>query len=103
VQAHGFAHEARYLQHLIREGRQVTNLNAGPGNLDGAVAATYEETALKRLMSLHGTREAEVDHLLRAGKLVDLYKVVREGLRVSEPRYSIKNLEIFYGNNAPAR
>lgn len=58
--------------------------------------AAYEETALKRLMSLHGTREAEVDHLLRAGKLVDLYKVVREGLRVSEPRYSIKNLETFY-------
>ena len=58
--------------------------------------AAYEETALKRLMSLHGTREAEVDHLLRAGKLIDLYKVVREGLRVSEPRYSIKNLETFY-------
>lgn len=60
--------------------------------------AAYEETALKRLMSLHGTREAEVDQLLRAGKLVDLYKVVREGLRVSEPRYSIKNLETFYAN-----
>lgn len=60
--------------------------------------AAYEETALKRLMSLHGTREAEVDQLLRAGKLVDLYKVVREGLRVSEPRYSIKNLETFYAD-----
>lgn len=58
--------------------------------------AAYEETALKRLMCLHGTREAEVDHLLRTGKLVDLYKVVREGLRVSEPRYSIKNIETFY-------
>lgn len=58
--------------------------------------APYEETALKRLMCLHGTREAEIDHLLRTGKLVDLYKVVREGLRTSEPRYSIKNLETFY-------
>jgi uncharacterized protein len=58
--------------------------------------AHYEETALKRLMSLHGTREAEVDYLLRAGKLIDLYKVVREGIRVSEPRYSIKNIEHFY-------
>jgi len=58
--------------------------------------AAYEETALKRLMSLHGTREKEVDHLLRRQKLVDLYKVVREGLRVSEPRYSIKNIEHFY-------
>ena len=58
--------------------------------------AHYEETGLKKLMSLHGTREAEVDNLLRAKKLVDLYKVVREGIRVSEPRYSIKNIEHFY-------
>ncbi|MFW6055627.1 MAG: TM0106 family RecB-like putative nuclease, partial [Thermodesulfobacteriota bacterium] len=58
--------------------------------------AHYEATALKKLMSLHGTREVEVDNLLRAGKLVDLYKVVRESLRVSEPSYSIKNLEHFY-------
>ncbi len=58
--------------------------------------AAYEKTALKRLMSLHGTCEAEVDHLLRTEKLVDLYKVVRESLLVSEPRYSIKNLETFY-------
>jgi predicted RecB family nuclease len=58
--------------------------------------ATYEVTALKKMMSLHGTREAEVDSLLRHGKLVDLYKVVKEGLRVSEPKYSIKNIENFY-------
>ena len=58
--------------------------------------AHYEETALKRLMSFHGTREAEVDNLLRFGKLIDLYKVVREGIRISEPRYSIKNVEHFY-------
>ncbi|MBW6508969.1 MAG: TM0106 family RecB-like putative nuclease, partial [Desulfuromonadales bacterium] len=55
--------------------------------------APYEETALKRLMSLHGTCEAEVDHLLRSNKLVDLYKVVSEAILISEPRYSIKNLE----------
>jgi uncharacterized protein len=58
--------------------------------------ASYEESALKRLMSLHGTCEAEVDHLLRTEKLVDLYKVVHEGVLVSESRYSIKNLETFY-------
>jgi predicted RecB family nuclease len=58
--------------------------------------AAYEATALKKLMSLHGTREADVDNLLRRAKLVDLYKVVREGMRVSEPRYSIKNIERFY-------
>jgi uncharacterized protein len=58
--------------------------------------ASYEESALKRLMSYHGTREAEVDNLLRKRKMVDLYKVVREGIRVSEPRYSLKNIEKFY-------
>ena len=58
--------------------------------------AHYEQTALKKLMSLHGTREAEVDNLLRAGKMIDLYKVVREAMRVSEPRYSLKNIEHFY-------
>ncbi|MBF0181512.1 MAG: TM0106 family RecB-like putative nuclease [Magnetococcales bacterium] len=56
----------------------------------------YEETALKRLASRYGTREDEVDDLLRGRKLVDLYKVVREAIRVSEPSYSIKNLETFY-------
>lgn len=58
--------------------------------------AHYEREALKRLMSLHGIREAEVDDLLRSDRLVDLYKVVREAIRISEPRYSIKNLEAFY-------
>jgi uncharacterized protein len=58
--------------------------------------AHYELTALKRLMSLHGIRETEIDQLLRQGKFIDLYHVVREAIRVSEPGYSIKNLEAFY-------
>jgi uncharacterized protein len=37
-----------------------------------------------------------VDDLLRQGKLIDLFQVVREAVRVSEPRYSIKNIEHFY-------
>ncbi|MDA8405431.1 MAG: TM0106 family RecB-like putative nuclease [Deltaproteobacteria bacterium] len=60
--------------------------------------ASYEESALKRLMCSHGIKEAQVDDLLRSHKLVDLYKVVRESIRVSEPRYSIKNLETFYAD-----
>lgn len=55
-----------------------------------------EERGLKTLMSRHGTCEAKVDHLLRTQKLVDLYRVVREGLRASEPGHSIQNLETFY-------
>lgn len=58
--------------------------------------AKYEESALKRLAMLHGTRETEIDNLLRRHKLIDVYKVVREAVRISEPRYSIKNLEVFY-------
>ena len=62
--------------------------------------ASYEERALKQLAMQHGTRENEIDALLRGRKLVDLYKVVREGLRTSEPAYSLKNLEVFF---APER
>lgn len=58
--------------------------------------ASYEETALKRLASFHATREVELDNLLRGRVLVDLYKVVREAVRISEPSYSIKYVEHFY-------
>jgi uncharacterized protein len=56
----------------------------------------YEPSALKDLMTLHGTREAQLDNLLRAEKFVDLYKVVREAIRTSESGLSIKDLEVFY-------
>ncbi len=58
--------------------------------------APYEPSALKRLAGHYGTREAELDDLLRHGALVDLYTVVRQGLRASTPSYSIKDIEHFY-------
>lgn len=58
--------------------------------------AHYENTAIKRLMTSHGVRESAVDQLLREGRLIDLYKVVREGVRVSKDSYSIKAIESFY-------
>lgn len=58
--------------------------------------AAYETEALKRLMGRYGTREAEIDTLLRANVFVDLYAVVRRGLLVGEPSYSLKNLEHLY-------
>lgn len=58
--------------------------------------APYERTAMQKLMSVHGTREAQVDNLFRLNKFIDLYQVVREAIRISEPRYSIKNVEHFY-------
>ena len=56
----------------------------------------YETTAVKRLMSRYATREDEVDRLLRGRVFVDLYRVVRQGLRPSVESYSIKRLEPFY-------
>jgi predicted RecB family nuclease len=58
--------------------------------------APYEATALKRLMGRHGTRESEVDRLLRGGILVDLFRAVRQGLRASVESYSIKKVEKLY-------
>ena len=56
----------------------------------------YETTALKRLACRYAVAEHQLDDLLRRMKFIDLYKVVREAIRVSEPAYSIKNLEAFY-------
>jgi len=62
--------------------------------------APYETTALKRLASQHATREHELDQLLRAERFVDLYTVVRQGVRISKDSYSIKKLESFYWGQA---
>ena len=48
-------------------------------------------------MGRHGTREEQVDDLLRKGVFVDLFRVVRQGLRASVESYSIKKMEPFYG------
>jgi uncharacterized protein len=48
--------------------------------------APYEPSAIKRLMGRHGTRETEVDRLLRGGVFVDLFRAVRQGLRASGKR-----------------
>ena len=58
--------------------------------------APYEPSALKRLMGRYATREEEVDQILRAGLFVDLYRVVRGGLRAGVESYSIKDLEQFF-------
>ncbi len=62
--------------------------------------AGYEAGAIKRLMQRHATRVDEVDRILRGGILVDLYNVVRQGIRASVESYSIKRIEKFY---LPAR
>jgi predicted RecB family nuclease len=57
----------------------------------------YEPAAVKRLVGRHGTREAEVDRLLRAERFVDLLSATRHGLRVSVESYSLKSLEASFG------
>ena len=58
--------------------------------------APYEPSAFKRLMGRYATRERELDSMLRNQKFVDLYGVIRQGMRVGTERYSIKNLEPLY-------
>ena len=58
--------------------------------------ANYEIAACKRLMGRYGVCEEEVDQLLRNNVFVDLYKIVKSGLRIGEPKYSIKNVEHLY-------
>jgi uncharacterized protein len=58
---------------------------------------TYESGALKSLVSVYGTREEELDELLRRGVLVDLYSAVRQALWVGSPSYSLKVVEQLAG------
>jgi predicted RecB family nuclease len=59
--------------------------------------ASYEPSALKRLMGRYATREDEIDRMLRAGLLVDLHTIVKQAVRASVEQYSLKALEIFHG------
>ncbi len=91
--AHDRAQERRAVEgviDLIREGR------AADPALHVYHYASYEVTALKRLTCEYGTREEELDELLRAEVFVDLYKVVSQGLRLSHERYGLKQVETFY-------
>jgi predicted RecB family nuclease len=58
--------------------------------------APYEVTAFKRLMGKYASRENEIDTFLRSNTFVDLYGVVRQSIRASVEKYSIKDLEIFF-------
>lgn len=58
--------------------------------------AAYEVSAARRLSTRHNTRQDEVDELLRNGVFVDLYQIVRQGLRIGEDSYSIKRVERLY-------
>ena len=94
---HDEAGERRAFEHFVDFA--IAQLDRHPGMHIYHYAA-YEKTALRRLMSRHGTREEEVDRLLRNEVLVDLYRVVRQGIRLSTDSYSLKKVERLY---MPAR
>jgi uncharacterized protein len=58
--------------------------------------ASYEVTAIRKISNRYNTRTEKVDQLLRQHVLVDLYKIVKNGLLVGEPSYSLKNIEHLY-------
>ena len=58
--------------------------------------AAYEVSAVRRLSTRHDTRQDQVDQLLRNKVFVDLYQIVRHGLRIGEESYSIKIVERLY-------
>lgn len=91
--AHHEAGEKQLTEDLVDE---LMRRWAADPNMHVYHYATYERTALARLTGRHGTREAEFDQLLRGERLVDLYAVVRQGIRISKPSYSIKKVEDFY-------
>jgi uncharacterized protein len=55
-----------------------------------------DAASLRRLMNKHDSRDAEVDDLLRRGVFVDIYPIVRQTVRISQPGYSLKKVEAFY-------
>ncbi|MCX6503118.1 MAG: TM0106 family RecB-like putative nuclease [Microbacterium sp.] len=91
--AHSFAEEKEALERFV----DLVDLRrrAHPG-LHIYHYAPYEPAHLLAMAARYGTREAEVDRLLRDGVFVDLYPIVRRALRVGSRSYSIKKLEPLY-------
>ena len=58
--------------------------------------ASYEIKALERLTSLHKVHGVDYDHYLNLGRFVDLFRVVKQAINISEKSYSIKEIEKYY-------
>ena len=56
----------------------------------------YEKNVLKRLSHRHAIHERLLEKFTRTQRFIDLYEVVRKSIYISEPNYSLKNLEKFY-------
>lgn len=58
--------------------------------------APYEQTALKRLADRYQIYQTAVAELIAGEYFVDLYRVVKNSIAVSQENYSIKSLENYY-------
>ena len=88
IWAHDLEQEERGARALRRPHRRAARRAPRPARLP--LLRRYEPTALKRLMARHGTREEEVDELLRAGRPRRPLLRVRQGMRVGSSRYGLK-------------
>jgi uncharacterized protein len=58
--------------------------------------APYEPARLKALAGRYDSRVEQVDRLLRGGRLIDLYTVVKQAVQIGKESYSLKKLEDHY-------
>ena len=58
--------------------------------------APYEITTLERLTSIFKVHGVDYDHYLNLGKFVDLFKIVKQAVYVSQKSYSLKDIEKYY-------
>lgn len=82
----------RFIAYIVERRRQYSDMHIYH-------YGAYEETAIKRMAGRHGVCGDEVDELLRAEVFIDLYRIVRQGLRASVESYSVKKLEPLYEFN----
>jgi hypothetical protein len=90
IRAKGEERERAFLSELLAGGYDVADLK---GNREPSMRiyryASYEVTALRRLMGRYAVCEEEVDQPLRNEVFVDLYAIVRQGLLVPEDANSV--------------
>lgn len=92
-----FAHDRKQEKKAFQDFMSfITERLAGDKTAHVYHYASYEVSALNRLAARHGVLEKEVSELVASGRMVDLYKVVKGSIMVSQPSYSIKKLEAFY-------
>ncbi len=88
------AEEKAAFEHFVDTALAIRSANPGAHIYH---FAPYEPVAMKRLMGNYATRETELDELLRGRAFVDLHAVVKRALIAGVERYSIKDLEPFFG------